>query len=453
MAVKSINCPNCGHATVPGNQDIVECSYCKSSVTVSKQINIKQTVDVEQLFHLGSEALDVCDYQKAYDYATKILEYDAKEAEAWRLKGMAAAYLSTLANNRTIEVIQAFENAVIHAPEGYSEKIIKMADFLNAFAMEAFRILKINIDDINQYDGSSIVFLVNCQNIAKALNLATTFNPDDLSIFKNIVKVHNFAIPRGGEKWQEELRQVKECSQLTHEDVDKCESCNLPITIPLKHPSQFKSVMTMPASKQKLQAVNAFIKPKRPFQLKVPPSMPSSKQKSQAVNKTEEKNAEQKTNNKSTNHWYEYNLDPIIHNLVQVFVGLFVALLAFLAIYGGIMKLVENSPKPPTTDRKALVIPDDDSPRTMKLVENSPTIDEVKRLIVNTEVVTERIASLRDTKLKIYNQYTRTENGVTIFYYDFKIVTDYTGGVGRGTIVIEKAGNYWKSRIDGWSNY
>ncbi|MFA6102821.1 MAG: hypothetical protein WC721_11585 [Victivallaceae bacterium] len=85
--------------------------------------------------------------------------------------------------------------------------------------------------------------------------------------------------------------------------------------------------------------------------------------------------------------------------------------------------------------------------------EESPTTGEVKRLITGTVVVAERIASLRDTTLKINNEYTRTENGVSVFYYDFKLVTDYAGGVGSGTIAIEKAGYCWKSRIEGWSNY
>lgn len=88
--------------------------------------------------------------------------------------------------------------------------------------------------------------------------------------------------------------------------------------------------------------------------------------------------------------------------------------------------------------------------------EDSPTTDDVKQLIVNTQAVHERIAGLGNIEIKIKNQYTRKENGVSVFYYDFKLImADHTnlGGVGSGTIAIEKAGNYWKSRIDGWSNY
>ena len=85
----------------------------------------------------------------------------------------------------------------------------------------------------------------------------------------------------------------------------------------------------------------------------------------------------------------------------------------------------------------------------------SPATGEVKRLIVNTEVISERLAELRggEIELKIKNQYTRTENGVTVFYYDFKLVMNNFGGVGSGTIRIEKAGEYWKSEILGWSKY
>lgn len=51
--------------------------------------------------------------------------------------------------------------------------------------------------------------------------------------------------------------ECPKCSQLTPENGDKCESCNSPITIPLKRSPLLKSALTMPASKQKSQSVNS----------------------------------------------------------------------------------------------------------------------------------------------------------------------------------------------------
>ena len=83
----------------------------------------------------------------------------------------------------------------------------------------------------------------------------------------------------------------------------------------------------------------------------------------------------------------------------------------------------------------------------------SPTTREVNVLIIDTEVIHKRLVTLSggnfqrqmelSNTLKIENQYTRTENGVTVFYYDFNF-----GGECRGTIRIEKAGDYWKSRLE-----
>ena len=51
--------------------------------------------------------------------------------------------------------------------------------------------------------------------------------------------------------------ECPKCSQLTPENGENCESCNSPITIPLKRPPLLKSALTMPASKQKSQSVKS----------------------------------------------------------------------------------------------------------------------------------------------------------------------------------------------------
>ena len=74
MSGTPINCPSCGHSVnVPPNQDIVECSYCKSFVKVREQLNIKvkQTADLDHLYELCISAFDGQHYQESYDYATK----------------------------------------------------------------------------------------------------------------------------------------------------------------------------------------------------------------------------------------------------------------------------------------------------------------------------------------------------------------------------------------------
>jgi hypothetical protein len=94
--------------------------------------------------------------------------------------------------------------------------------------------------------------------------------------------------------------------------------------------------------------------------------------------------------------------------------------------------------------------------------EETPTIDSVKvDILLKTAKTLANIIVQRaggrgedkanvDVDVDIYNQYTRTENGVKVFYYDFNIMKQYKAGkkkLLKGTIALEKAGALWKARL------
>lgn len=76
-------------------------------------------------YAIAKEALDAGNNEKAENYCNKILERDPTAYEAWFMKGKAAGWQSTLANQRVNETINAFTNALEHCPE---EKKAELGD-------------------------------------------------------------------------------------------------------------------------------------------------------------------------------------------------------------------------------------------------------------------------------------------------------------------------------------
>lgn len=74
-------------------------------------------VNVSNLMELAKAAAEANNYQEAYAYYTKVLEYFPKNSEAWLGKGEAAGWASTVAEIKTKEMISAFENAINCATE------------------------------------------------------------------------------------------------------------------------------------------------------------------------------------------------------------------------------------------------------------------------------------------------------------------------------------------------
>lgn len=96
--------------------------YCGFDIVVQEAINAAGA-NVENLLKLASAAQEAGNYQEAYDYFTKVLEYEANNHSAHLGKGICAAKLSTTEKFRFDELKAGLINAVNNAPGGKKEEI------------------------------------------------------------------------------------------------------------------------------------------------------------------------------------------------------------------------------------------------------------------------------------------------------------------------------------------
>jgi tetratricopeptide (TPR) repeat protein len=91
MSFKPAKCPNCaGDLQVPEDRDTVKCMYCGSDIVVREAIkDAVGTVNIENLMMLAKNAEESKNPEEAYKYYSMVLEYDAKNIEAWIGKGNA----------------------------------------------------------------------------------------------------------------------------------------------------------------------------------------------------------------------------------------------------------------------------------------------------------------------------------------------------------------------------
>lgn len=120
-------CPNCsGDLRLPDDKKQVKCLYCGFDILVQEAVKAAG-VSVENLLKLATTAEKSGNYQEAYDYFTKILEYEPNNYSALFGKAVSAGRLSTGANPRLEELSIGIESAIESAPNSKKAEIKKQA--------------------------------------------------------------------------------------------------------------------------------------------------------------------------------------------------------------------------------------------------------------------------------------------------------------------------------------
>ena len=136
--MKQLTCEMCGGTDLVKDGGVFVCQTCgcKYSVEEAKKMMVEGVVQVEgtvkvddsskisNFLKMARHAHEANNEKEAESYCNKIIEIDAQNAEAWLLKGLAAGWQSTGANDRISEAIECFNNAVDNA-SGDNEKDIK----------------------------------------------------------------------------------------------------------------------------------------------------------------------------------------------------------------------------------------------------------------------------------------------------------------------------------------
>lgn len=142
--MKQLTCEMCGSTDLMKQDGVFVCQTCgaKYSIEKAKKMMVEGTVDVsgstvkidntsaiKNYLALANHAYDADNERESENYCNKIIEIDPTCSEAWLLKGLAAVWQSTLANNRMEEFLSCVVNAFNNA---------KSVDELNNCAMRAY---------------------------------------------------------------------------------------------------------------------------------------------------------------------------------------------------------------------------------------------------------------------------------------------------------------------------
>jgi len=107
----AVKCPSCnGELQVPDDRDFVKCMYCGVDVKVREATKLKLDVNIPNLFNLAEYSLKSNNFQDAYNYYSKILEYEINNYSAWLGKAESAGCLLTnLSNPDNKEILTCFK--------------------------------------------------------------------------------------------------------------------------------------------------------------------------------------------------------------------------------------------------------------------------------------------------------------------------------------------------------
>jgi len=122
MALKAIKCTQCSaDLQLDDQKEIGYCLYCGTKILIRETININHhhsgVVKIDNsdkasnCLRLADQAYLVNNYLEAYNYYTKVLEYDSNSYHATFKKGMSAARLSQLGDIRYKDLVQGYRLA------------------------------------------------------------------------------------------------------------------------------------------------------------------------------------------------------------------------------------------------------------------------------------------------------------------------------------------------------
>ena len=177
MEFVAAKCPNCaGELRLPEDKKQVKCMYCGFDILVREAINAVG-ISVENLLKLAIAAEKGDNPQEAYEYFTKILEYEPENYLALLGKAMAAGRLSK-SEFRQSELIEGAKSAVNHAPDNKKDELkISIAETIDSICSD-FRIFSIKGDDEDS--------VFQRMRIVECLEFAHNYDPNNENLITSL---------------------------------------------------------------------------------------------------------------------------------------------------------------------------------------------------------------------------------------------------------------------------
>ncbi len=152
--------------------------YCGGAIIIRQAVQLASGVNVANLMLLARAAAAANNKQEAYDYYTKALECDSRNAEAWLGKGEAAGWMSTVAQSRIQEMVSACTNAVNFASEAEApEWCQRCGETITNVCSACYSISRSHLKQFHIVPGTWSHHVQNCATIHAALCTWLDFYP------------------------------------------------------------------------------------------------------------------------------------------------------------------------------------------------------------------------------------------------------------------------------------
>jgi len=185
-------CPSCGgDLQVPDNRDQVKCMYCGVTVITRQAVQLAAAgVNLENLMELARAASDAGNPKEAYDYYTKVLEHNPRNAAAWAGKGESAGWMSTINNIKTTEMIAGLNNAINCAADTDKPAMREhCANVVISVTSACFTIAKDHLREFAGLNGTWEQYLNQCTSLVSALEVGYAYNPNNATAIENIILI------------------------------------------------------------------------------------------------------------------------------------------------------------------------------------------------------------------------------------------------------------------------
>jgi tetratricopeptide (TPR) repeat protein len=206
MAFKAAICPSCGgNLQVPDDRASVKCMYCGSDIIVRQAIQAGSGVNIDNYLKLAVTANKAGNYQEAYRYYSKVLEYDINNPEAWFGKARAAGWLSTFADFRDSEIISGFQNSLDNIPEEKLRALrVQCASEIYRLYEAYFNLIHNQVSEYGSSDDIWNTYIPRCESLISLMEFGHSLDPNNQEIMNGII--HICKINLGGIKYDQDVQ-------------------------------------------------------------------------------------------------------------------------------------------------------------------------------------------------------------------------------------------------------
>ncbi|WP_043694385.1 CFI-box-CTERM domain-containing protein [Luteibacter sp. 9133] len=190
MPFLPVVCSSCGKSIqIPDDIDHAVCMYCGSSIATRGITQVTVGPNLENLLALANAAHEAGNHQEAYDFANRVLEFDARNRIAWFIKGRAAGWLSSLKSYRLQETRTAFNHVLLATAAHDIETREMLSDELNSIATALFNLSTKHAQKFASVDGTFQDHLTLCVEVREGYEMAARLSPDNPVPLENLLSV------------------------------------------------------------------------------------------------------------------------------------------------------------------------------------------------------------------------------------------------------------------------